>query len=89
MRGAWARGQQAKLMSCFCPVDRGGASFLHGLLELKGSVRMKSPTLTSSQASSTCSSVIQDEPRRTLSAMVPVKRKRVLEDGSRSGGGEW
>ena len=36
---------------------------------------MKSPTLTSSAARSRRSSVIHVEPRRMLSAMVPVKRK--------------
>ena len=35
---------------------------------------MKSPTLTSSAACSSRSSVIHVEPRRMLSAMVPVKR---------------
>ena len=73
MRGLAARAR-AKLMSCFCPVERVLPRSRTGSANPPGSARMKSPTLTSSDACSICASLIESAPRRMLLAIVPVNR---------------
>ena len=72
-RGLWARAR-AKLTSCFCPVERVLPRSCKRLSKPSGSAWMKSEALTSSAACSRAWRVTCSEPRRMLSAIVPLKR---------------